>query len=61
MLNESDRERQIPCDFMYMWNLKNKTETDIETEKSGGCQQEEGREGEKLVREIKKYKLPVSK
>ena len=60
MLNESDRERQIPSDFMYMWNLKNKTETVIETEKSGGCQQEEGR-GEKLVREIKKYELPVSK
>lgn len=23
--NESDRERQIPYDFTYMWNLKNKT------------------------------------
>ena len=22
--NKSDRERQIPCDFTYMWNLKNK-------------------------------------
>ena len=25
---KSDRERQISCDFIYMWNLKNKTETD---------------------------------
>ena len=23
--NKSDRERQIPYDFTYMWNLKNKT------------------------------------
>ena len=22
--NKSDRERQIPCYFTYMWNLKNK-------------------------------------
>ena len=22
MLNKSDREGQIPCDFTYMWNLK---------------------------------------
>ena len=22
--NKSDRERQIPYDFTYMWNLKNK-------------------------------------
>ena len=23
--NKSDRERQIPYDFTYMWNLKSKT------------------------------------
>ena len=23
-LNKSDREKQIPYDFTYMWNLKNK-------------------------------------
>ena len=23
--NKSVRERQIPCDFTHMWNLKNKT------------------------------------
>ena len=23
--NKSDRERQVPCDIAYMWNLKNKT------------------------------------
>ena len=29
MLSEmSDRERQIPCDFTYRWNLKNKMNTD---------------------------------
>ena len=30
MLSEisQDRERQIPYDFTYMWNLKNKAETD---------------------------------
>ena len=25
--NKSDREGQIPCDFVYMWNLKNKNKT----------------------------------
>ena len=25
----SDRERQIPHDFIYMWNLKNKTNVQI--------------------------------
>ena len=25
--NKSDREGQIPYDFVYMWNLKNKTKT----------------------------------
>ena len=36
--NESDRERQIPYDINYMWNLKYgtdepncKTETDLQT------------------------------
>ena len=33
--DKSDRERQILCNFTYMWNLKNKTEhnkTDIATD-----------------------------
>lgn len=30
--NNSDRERQIPHDFTYMWNLKNKTETILNIE-----------------------------
>ena len=25
MINKSDRKRQIPYDFTYTWNLKNKT------------------------------------
>ena len=36
--NKSDKERQIPCDITYMWNLKYdtkklvyKTETDSQT------------------------------
>ena len=40
MWNKSNREKQIVCDFTYMWNLKsktndtqNKTETVIYTEK----------------------------
>ena len=37
-MNKSDREKQIPCDFTYMWNLKkqnkgtNKTERLINTQ-----------------------------
>ena len=36
--NKPERERQIPCDITYMWNLKHdtneliyKTETDLQT------------------------------
>ena len=49
--NKSDRERQIPYDFTYWWNLKNKTnkqnktkwkQTHRNTEQRGGCQRERG-------------------
>ena len=30
--NKSDRERQIPYDLTYMWNLKTKTKRVIDTE-----------------------------
>lgn len=30
--NKSYRERQIPYDFTYMWNLKNRNKTVIDTE-----------------------------
>ena len=43
--SKSDRERQIPYDFTYMWNLKFntnehicETETDSQTEQTCGCQ-----------------------
>ena len=29
--NKSDRERQIPYDLTYMWNLKNKTKENENT------------------------------
>ena len=30
--NKSDREIQIPCDFPYMWNLKNKITSKLKTD-----------------------------
>ena len=43
--NKSNRERQIPHDFTYMWNLKNKRTSIIKQkqshryrEQTGGCQ-----------------------
>jgi len=41
--NKSDKERQIPYDFTYIWNLRNKTnkkqkQTCKYREQSGGCQ-----------------------
>ena len=32
--NKSDRERQILHDFIYMWNLKNKTNEQTEQKQS---------------------------
>ena len=40
--NKSEWEGQILYDFTYMWNLKNKTETDSETQRTGGCQRGKG-------------------
>ena len=31
MLRELDRKRQIPYDFTYMWNLKNKNKKNEQT------------------------------
>ena len=31
--NKSDRERQIPYDFTYMWILKNKTNEEMKQKK----------------------------
>lgn len=46
MLSEtSNTERQMPCDFTYVQNLKNKThkaETDSDAENTLGCQVERG-------------------
>ena len=47
---KSERERQIPCNITYMWNLNcdtsaliYKTETDPQTHRhTGGCQRGEG-------------------
>ena len=32
--NKSDRERQIPYDFTYMWILKNKTNEEMKQKKT---------------------------
>ena len=32
--NKSVRERQIPCDFTYMWNLRNKTKKERDKPKN---------------------------
>ena len=45
-LNKSERERQIPYDFTYMWNLKSKInkqtrKTHRNSEQTDGCQRGE--------------------
>jgi len=65
--NKSDR--QILYDFTYIWNLqksKNKqrrqAETVTDTEnKQIVVRRKEERAGEKLVRDFKRYNLPVAK
>ena len=56
--NKSERERQIPHDFTYMWNLKNnmkdqtkQKQTHRYREQTDGCQLEEGFRG--WVRKVK--------
>ena len=53
---KSDRERQIPYDFTYMWNLKNKTQfIDIENRGKGVLEEDE------MDKKGKKHKLSVVK
>ena len=64
--SKSDRGKQIPGDFTYMWTLKHKsnqqTEQNSHREQTGGCQTERGVEKwMKQVKEIKRYKLPATK
>ena len=67
--NKSGRERQIPYDFTYMWNLKNKIneqtkqkQTHTYWEQTECCQMRGGFGGmcEKDI-EIKEYRLVVPK
>ena len=60
--NKSDEEEQIPYDFTYMWNLKNKTKQNknklIDTENRLVVAR--GGEGwAKWVKAVKRYKFPV--
>ena len=61
-----DRERQMPYDFTYMWDLKNKTnetETNSQIKKAKwwwSQHRQVGRQVEKM-KGIKKYKLPAIK
>ena len=65
--NKSDR--QILYDFTYIWNLQNRknkqrrqAETVTDTEnKQIVVRRKEERAGEKLVRDFKRYNLPVAK
>ena len=67
--NKSDRERQIPYNLIYMWDLKNKTNKQTKQNKThrhrkqnGGCQGDGGVGGwEKWVKGVKRYKLTVIK
>ena len=63
--NKSDKERQIPCDFSYMWNLKNKINKQTKQkqihrcgEQTDVCQRGEGMD--EKAEGIKKYKLAVT-
>ena len=59
-LSKSDRERQIPYDFTYMWNLKkvneyNKTETDSQIQRTNQWLPE-GRKVEGGAKQVKGIK-----
>ena len=62
-MNRSDRERKIPHDFNYMWNLKRKTKHNADSYRTqiGELLEQRGGEGDKWVKGIKRYKLPVVK
>ena len=64
----SDRERQMPYDFTYMWNLENKIneqtkqqQTHKYRQQTDGCQMEGDWGLCEKVEGIKKYKLEVIK
>ena len=68
--NVSDRERQIPCNFTYMWHLRNKKmekkpklkQTYKIREQTGGCQRGgRWRSWVKQVKRIKRYEILVIK
>ena len=66
--NNSDRERQIPYYFTYMLNLKMKTNEQTKQNKAHSYREQIGsyqRKGwlgiRKMVKEIKRFKLPVIK
>ena len=65
--SKSDRERQIPYDLAYMWNLKDKTneqtkqkQTHRYREQTGDCQVGKGL-GAENGEGISKYKLVITK
>ena len=67
--NKSDRERQMPYDFTYMWNLKNKINEQADQKQThryrehfDGCQMKGGLKRciKKISEGIKKYKLVVT-
>ena len=59
----SDKERQIPYDLTYMWNLKEENKykiPDSQLQKKGWWLPEVGTvKWDKWVKVIKKYKLPL--
>ena len=57
--NKLDRERQIPYDLTYMWNLKQKSNRLTDTENKLVVTRRQGNEGwVKQVKMIKLYKFP---
>ena len=58
--NKSDRERQIPYDLTYLWNIKKKKKP--HRYKTGKLLPEgRSREWTKWLKGVKRYKLPVIK
>ena len=59
--NKSDRERQIPYDFIYMWNLKSKASEQIKKRLINIENKLVVRVWIKLVKRINRYRIPTVK
>ena len=57
----SEREKQIPYDFLDKRIPEDKRETDSQIQRTGGCQRGRGGETDEIDRGDQRYKLPATR